>query len=125
MDLDDCPSASEALFCAFDRRKKRSVRKMPWLPPGAFAAYDAHSIDTGERPARIETRVESYVGNGQPGRLTKLESNVNELVQCKSQTIGWGIGVRSVVSAVVAFVYHVLKLELNRRPLVITLCHLF
>jgi hypothetical protein len=55
----------------------------------------------------------SFVGNGQLGRLTKLESNVNELVRWKSKMIGWGIGVSSVVSAVVAFVYHIFRKKLN------------
>jgi hypothetical protein len=39
-------------------------------------------------------------------RLTKLEA-ANELIRRKSMTVGWGIGVSSVVSAVVAFVYQI------------------
>ena len=69
--------------------------------------------DTGERLAELETHVESLIGNGQPGRLTKLEANVNELIRWKSKTVGWGIGVSSVVSTVVAFVYQIFKWELN------------
>jgi hypothetical protein len=72
-------------------------------------ASDVHLSDTGERLAKLETHVEFLIGNGQPGRLTKLEANVNELIRWKLKTVGWGIGVRSVVSAVVAFVYQIFK----------------
>lgn len=61
---------------------------------------------SAERLARVETHVESLVGNTQPGRLTVLENKVSALQQWRWKTTGIYIGVSGVVSTITALVYH-------------------
>lgn len=63
----------------------------------------------GERLARLETHVESLVGNGQPGRLTVAEKKISDLQQWRWTTTGIYIGISSLVSVATAFVYHLWK----------------
>lgn len=63
----------------------------------------------GERLARLETHVESLVGNGQPGRLTLVENKVSELQHWRWKATGIYTGASAVISAVVAFLYHLWK----------------
>lgn len=71
--------------------------------------FDVHSQDTGERLATLETHMESLVGNTQPGRLTLLEAKVAAIQQWRHYTTGIYVGISGLVSAAVAFIYHLWK----------------
>jgi len=68
--------------------------------------FDVHSADTGERLAKLETHVESLVGDTQPGRFTVLENKVSDLQHWRFTATGIYIGVSGLVSALTAFLYH-------------------
>lgn len=71
--------------------------------------FDVHSSDTGERLSVLETHMEGLVGNHQPGRLTILENKVAAIQQWRHYTTGIYIGVSGLISATVAFLYHMWK----------------
>lgn len=64
---------------------------------------------SAERLARVETHVESLVGNTQPGRLTVLENKVSELQHWRWKTTGIYIGISGLVSVATGVVYHFFK----------------
>lgn len=70
---------------------------------------DAHSADTAERLATLETHMDNLVGNHQPGRLTVLENKVTAIQQWKHYTTGIYVGISGLVSAVTAYLYHLWK----------------
>lgn len=70
---------------------------------------DAHSADTAERLATLETHMDSLVGNHQPGRLSIIEKKISDLQQWKHYTTGLYIGISSLVSVATAFIYHLWK----------------
>lgn len=74
---------------------------------GLRTRFDVHSADTGERLSILETHMEGLVGNHQPGRLTILENKVAAIQQWRHYTTGIYIGVSGLISAGVAFVYHI------------------
>jgi hypothetical protein len=61
---------------------------------------------SAERLARVETHVESMVGNTQPGRLTLLENKVSDIQRWRWTTTGIYMGVSGFISALTAFIYH-------------------
>lgn len=64
------------------------------------SAFNDNARDTGERLARLETSMHTLIGNGQPGRITLLETAVDQLKQFRWWMIGAAAGVSAVVSAV-------------------------
>jgi hypothetical protein len=64
--------------------------------------FQSHVIDT---LARLDTKMESLVGNGQPGRVSKLESAVDELKKAKWTLGGLVVGISTTVSALIHFVF--------------------
>lgn len=60
----------------------------------------------GERLARLETHMESLVGNGQPGRLTLVENEVSEIQRWRWKATGIYIGVSGAVSCLTAYLFH-------------------
>lgn len=64
--------------------------------------------ETGERLAKLETHLESVVGNGQPGRLTLVEQSVKELTAWKWKMVGITTAIATVASTVVAFLFHLI-----------------
>jgi hypothetical protein len=71
--------------------------------------FDVYSDDMGQRTTRLETHMESLVGDKQPGRLTRLEDKVAAIQQWRHYTTGIYIGVSGIVSAATAFIYHLWK----------------
>lgn len=64
---------------------------------------------SAEKLARVETHVESMIGNTQPGRLTLVENKVSELQHWRWTMAGIYIGISGLVSAATAFLYHMWK----------------
>lgn len=62
-----------------------------------------HDFETKviESLARLETHMEGLVGNGQPGRVTKLEEKVDGLSKWRWMLIGGAIA----LSAIIHFVF--------------------
>ena len=56
-----------------------------------------------ERLTRIETMLESLVGDGQPGRIGKLESQVEALTASHNRSIGIAITISSAIGAISSF----------------------
>lgn len=57
---------------------------------------------TGERVATLETLVKDVVGNGQPGRLTNVESAVSGLQRWRY----WLTGIAATTTAASSFILH-------------------
>jgi hypothetical protein len=71
--------------------------------------FDVYSSEMGDRTARLETHMDTLVGNRQPGRLKILEDKVSAIQQWRHYTTGIYIGVSGIVSAATAFIYHLWK----------------
>ena len=56
-----------------------------------------------ERLTRIETMLESLVGNGQPGRIAKIEGHVEALTAAHNQAAGVRYILSSITGAVAGF----------------------
>ena len=50
-------------------------------------------LDIQKRLTRVETHTESLVGNGQPGRVGKLEDEVDDMKYKSAKQLGWLAGV--------------------------------
>ena len=57
---------------------------------------------SGERLAELETGMSDLRGNGQPGRMSQLETAVRELDRWQSWVIGITAGVSGIVSVIVS-----------------------
>ena len=55
--------------------------------------------------ARLETHMESLVGNGQPGRVSVLETDIEALKKARWTIGGLVIGIATTVSAAVHFIF--------------------
>ena len=62
--------------------------------------FDEFTLDTEKRIATLESQMETIVGNGQPGRMTKVESDVKRLDRWKYWALGAGAGISGVVTVV-------------------------
>lgn len=56
-----------------------------------------------ERLSRIETMLESLVGNGQPGRIGKLEEHVEALTAAHNQATGVRYAISAAFGAISGF----------------------
>ena len=69
---------------------------------GLRADVTASQIDMAGRVSALETQTKAVLGNGQPGRLTLVERNV-ERVEEKIERLGrlkyWAMGFAAAVSA--------------------------
>ncbi|MDE1161931.1 MAG: hypothetical protein PW792_08285 [Acidobacteriaceae bacterium] len=61
------------------------------------------------RLATLETGMYDLRGNGQPGRVTKLEHNVHELDRWKYKLVGYSSGIAACVSVIGWCVEHLVK----------------
>lgn len=57
----------------------------------------------GERLAKLETHMESLVGNGQPGRLTVVENKVSELQRWRWRIAGIATGLSAALTVILHF----------------------
>jgi len=64
--------------------------------------FQSHVI---EALARLDTHMESLVGNGQPGRVGKLEEKVDDLSRIRWAFGGIVTGISVTVSAIVHFLF--------------------
>lgn len=55
--------------------------------------------------ARLETHMENLVGNGQPGRVTNLETEVKDLNKAKWYLSGSVVGVSTLLGTVIHFLF--------------------
>jgi hypothetical protein len=62
--------------------------------------YNTHSRETGERLATVETQMYSLCGNGQPGRISNLETAVQKLKEWRWWVLGAMAGGTTVTTAV-------------------------
>ena len=70
------------------------------------ASLDDHRTESVQRLTALETQLSSIVGNGQPGRLTILETKIGALEHWKHTTTGIYLGISGLVSAATGFLYH-------------------
>ena len=77
---------------------------------------DMHSVEASERLTALETHMYTLIGNGQPGRLTMLETGitavrteVSEIQHWRSRVKGGYIAVSAVVAGAVSIIYHIWK----------------
>jgi hypothetical protein len=73
------------------------------------SAFNMTAHDTGERLATLETQMHSLCGNGQPGRISLLESAVNKLSAWRWYLLGAAAGVSGVVSSVAWVIVQIRK----------------
>lgn len=64
--------------------------------------FQSHVIDT---LARLDTKIESLIGNGQPGRVGKLEASVEELKRARWTLGGAILGISTGLSSLVHFLF--------------------
>lgn len=62
-----------------------------------------------ERLVRMETMLASIVGNGQPGRLGRVEQDVQQLWRFKNVAYGMILGISGLVSVAAELLYRVFK----------------
>jgi len=65
--------------------------------------------EAGERFAALETSMKAVVGNGQPGRLTRVEQAVAVLQRWQYRMIGAAAGGGLVVTAIAWIVTHIVR----------------
>lgn len=58
-----------------------------------------------EKLTRLETHMEGLIGNGQPGRITKLEDRIESLDDRWKWSAGVITGVSGTISAIVHFMF--------------------
>ena len=68
------------------------------------ADFNNFARDSGERVSSLETDMHDLKGNGQPGRVGKLESAVLSIKQRMWWAIGATAGASGVISVLVWFV---------------------
>lgn len=66
---------------------------------------DEFQIHVVETLARLDTHMESLVGNGQPGRVTKLETAVDSLRKWRWTISGAVLGAAGLISAAIHFIF--------------------
>jgi hypothetical protein len=64
--------------------------------------FQDHVIDV---LARLDTHMSDLVGNGQPGRVQKLETSVEELKKARWTLGGMIIGVSTSISTIIHFLF--------------------
>jgi hypothetical protein len=64
--------------------------------------FQLHVIET---LATLDTKMDSLVGNGQPGRVGQLEADVKELSKSRWYRDGMMAGVATAVSTAVHFIF--------------------
>ncbi len=62
--------------------------------------YNAHARETGARMSTLESQMYSLCGNGQPGRISNIESAVQQLKAWRWWLIGAMAGVSGMVTAI-------------------------
>lgn len=58
-----------------------------------------------EKLSRLQTQMETLVGNGQPGRIRLLEDDVKDLSKARWVMGGIITGVASTISAIIHFAF--------------------
>ena len=67
----------------------------------AFRAdYNTNARENGERLSALETEVRTLTGNGQPGRIARLEEDVDRLKAFRWWIVGLSAGVGAIVSII-------------------------
>jgi hypothetical protein len=64
--------------------------------------FQVHVIDT---LARLDTKMETLVGNGQPGRVGRLEEQLEALKRARWTMGGIVVGAATVLSAIIHFIF--------------------
>ena len=62
--------------------------------------FNSYSRDTGERIATLETQIYPLIGNGSPGRVSRLETSVEKLSSWRWWVVGAAAGGSGVVSVI-------------------------
>lgn len=68
----------------------------------ALDAYQDHVIDA---LARLETDMKRLVGNGQPGRISLIETDVETLKKGSWTLYGVIVGISATVSSIVHYLF--------------------
>lgn len=65
-------------------------------------------MEQGKTLSSLNTKVESLVGNGQPGRIDKIETDVKDLQASKNQALGVasGFGFLAGLWEIIKWKYH-------------------
>ena len=71
--------------------------------------YNTHARETGERLAKLEEQMHDLCGNGQPGRISKLESAVQRLQAWRWYLVGAGAAVSTIVAGAAWLIAEVVK----------------
>lgn len=61
--------------------------------------YNTHARETGERLASLESKMKFLIGNGQPGRISIIETSLIRLQAWRWKIMGAAAGVSGLVSA--------------------------
>lgn len=67
--------------------------------------HEDFQVKVLEGLTRLETHMEVLIGNGQPGKITLMENDINDLKQKSWKTSGIVIGISGVLSAVGAAIH--------------------
>lgn len=62
-----------------------------------------------ESVTELKTDMKSLIGNGQPGRIDKIETDIDELKASKNRFIGIAIGASSVISVALEYLYRLFR----------------
>ena len=55
--------------------------------------------------AKLDTQMTSLLGNGQPGRISTLEDEMEDLKQARWTLGGWILGLTTAVSTAIHFLF--------------------
>ena len=66
---------------------------------------DEFQLKVVESLGRLEAKIETLTGNGQPGRVGKLEDQVDDLRKARWTIGGLMIGIATTVSAIIHFMF--------------------
>jgi hypothetical protein len=64
--------------------------------------FQSHVVDT---LARLDTNMTMLVGNGHPGRVTRIEDDLEDLKKARWTIGGMIVGITTAVSAVIHFLF--------------------
>lgn len=76
---------------------------------GLRADYNKHARATGERLSKLESQMQTLLGNGQPGIITKLQDEVKDIQRWRWRIVGLSAGIGIVVSGAISAVAWLFK----------------
>jgi hypothetical protein len=69
------------------------------------AEFTEARLEQAERMACLETQMKSLVGNGQPGRIDRMEKVIGGLLRFRYTVVGYAAAAGTAVSLIIAWIH--------------------